>query len=55
MTDPSPGLRGTIGHTLPSDLRGQLEAAVRAAREATEAGAHQKKAHYELNPQAALC
>ena len=39
MTDPSPGLRGTIGHTLPSDLRGQLEAAVRAAREAAEAGA----------------
>lgn len=30
---------GTIGHTLPSDLRGQLEAAIRAAREAAEAGA----------------
>lgn len=39
MTDPSNRPNGTIGQTLPSDLRGQLEAAVRAAREAAEAGA----------------
>jgi len=39
------GLNGTIGETLPSDLRGQLEAAVRAAREASEAGAQAALLH----------
>lgn len=39
MTDLSNQLNCTIGHTLPSDLRCQLEVAVRAAREAAEAGA----------------
>lgn len=39
MTRLFSGLNGTIGETLPSDLRGQLEVAVRAAREAAEAGA----------------
>ncbi len=39
MTDSSSQLSGNIGQTLSSELRGQLEAAVRAARVAAEAGA----------------
>lgn len=39
MTDSSTRLSGTIGQTLSSELRGQLETAVRAARVAAEAGA----------------
>lgn len=45
MTRLFSGLNGTIGETLPSDLRGQLEAAVRAAREAAEAGAQAALLH----------
>lgn len=45
MTRLFSGLNGTIGETLPSDLRGQLEAAVRAAREASEAGAQAALLH----------
>lgn len=39
MTDLTNQLHCTIGQILPGDLRGQLEVAVRAAREAAEAGA----------------
>ena len=39
MTELSHQLNGTIGRTLSSELRGQLETAVRAARVAAEAGA----------------